>query len=522
MKKIISLIFSGLFIGMLCGQNEYLYTYHSDPIIDYQFQGPFLKCSNGDKIAIFSLEENKIPNYPYLLCVLRIDNVGDIVWSLVLQNQLYSGYKIIEDNEGNFYFFSFKFPNACAVKLSKKGEVLWIKSYGNKTSSFVDADIISSGDIVALGEIMNINGVNATCILKLNKNGEVIWQKSTNFAQNGSGENIITTDDGGCIFTGERNQDIDYNGGRFVAKINNEGDLVWIKSFGFANSNTIKILKTGPNNYTIIGQGSQIILTNIDETGKINWSKQIPNSNGGNYEIWDALLKGNNVIFVGRFVKVGPYNMFLLNFSLEGKINWLSIFSPSYSLIAHIEPNSNEGFDLNGFFEEASSTFEEYPFFMKTDSLGQIPCLSEIDYNPPLQVLDYPVKIDSVSTLITLNNVAVLDTPIIRTDITIAKKVICESNATQNIQTTAFSLFSIYPNPASSEISIELTPAYQAYGTKQQIEISDALGRKVYSGALDRSGPAIIPTGSVSPGYYVVSMVSNGKVLQSQKLVVTE
>ena len=358
-----------------------------------------------------------------------------------------------------------------------------------------------------------------------------MWEKSTNFEDGGYAETIINTEDGGMIIGGTRDGDVKFPGGSlFFAKMDKNGQLLWLKSLGYFNSSTRKILKTGPSNYTIVSSGlasssganSHILLTNIDDSGKINWSKRLPNSNGGQYLVFDAIMKKDELILTGIYLKLGPYNIFLLNTSLTGNINWLSIFSPSLSVMFNIQANDYNGFLLSGVVEEVVNTSIYFPAVMKIDSLGQIPCLSEIDYNPPLQVVDYPVKVDSGGTLITLKNVAVLDTPIIRTDITFTKKVICESNATQNIQTKSFSLFRIYPNPASSEVTIELTPEYQVYGTKLQIEISDALGRKVYSGAIDRSGPAIIPTGSISPGYYVVSMVSNGKLLQSQKLVVTE
>ena len=524
MKKLILLILSSFFVILLHGQKEYLFTYHPVPEIDDDYCGPSLKCKNGDQLITYALEENKTPNYPKLLYFLRLDSLGNIIWSKVIQNQIHVGFKIIEDDEGNFYHFSGHAAtvNATIIKFSKNGEVLWIKSYGNNNSTFIDATILSTGEMIAVGATTKKDGIEVTYIVKLNKDGGVIWVKATNFAQRNYGELIIVTDDGGCIIAGVRDEDS--KPGRYIAKIDTNAKLLWLKSFDFNGANNIKILKTGTNNYTIVGQRSQIVLTNIDETGKINWSKRLLHKNGDLYAIGynDIIMKGNNII-MGGWIANKPYKMFLLNFSEEGKINWQSIFSTNYkSGIIGIQQNSNQGFDLYGYFEEVTGASDAYPFLMKTDSLGQIPCLSEIDYNPPLQVVDYPVKVDSGGTLITLNNVAVLDTPIIRTDITFTKKVICESNATQNIHNNASQLFTLYPNPASSEVSIDLTPEYQVYGSKLQIEISDALGRRVYGLRPSRYENVVVPKGILSAGYYFVSVVSQGKVLQSQKLVVVE
>jgi hypothetical protein len=531
MKKIPILILLCLLGNLAQSQNTYLNTYHAQPDFYLHSDGGLLKCKNGDQIITNTYEDTIGSQNRDILIATRIDSSGNIVWNAALEEQYYYPGKIFEDLEGNIYVFGTNKLKSNLVKISATGQVVWSKHYGTM-STFYNAVMLDTGDFVAIGGVLNKNGwKNDIYMVKLNQDGEILWEKSTNFEDGGYAETIINTEDGGMIIGGTRDGDVKFPGGSlFFAKMDKNGQLLWLKSLGYFNSSTRKILKTGPSNYTIVSSGFysssganfNTLLTNIDDSGKINWSKRLPNSNGGQYIVFDAITNNNSLIMVGEYSKIGPYNNFLLKTSLTGNINWLSIFSPSYSAMTKIQANADGGFLLSGYFQEVLDIYKLFPAIMKTDSLGQIPCLSEIDYNPPLQVLDYPVKIDSVSTLITLNNVAVLDTPIIRTDITIAKKVICESNATQNIQTTAFSLFSIYPNPASSEISIELTPAYQAYGTKQQIEISDALGRKVYSGALDRSGPAIIPTGSVSPGYYVVSMVSNGKVLQSQKLVVTE
>lgn len=512
-------------------QSTYLNTYHPEPDFELGSNGVILKCKNGDQIFSNILEVPSISQNQYMLTISRVDSKGNIVWNAALQEQYYTAEKIFEDLDGNFYLFTDNYIHACLVKISATGQVVWSKHYGD-SSGFIDAIMLTTGDFVAIGQVVNKNGWKYdSYIVKIDQDGEILWEKSTNFEDGGSAETIINTEDGGMIIGGSRDGELKFPGGSlYFAKIDPNGNLLWIRSLGYLNSVTKKILNTGTSNYTIVSNGLttnsgtifQILLTNIDETGKLNWSKWITNSNGGDYLVADAIIKYNKLIISGQDIKTGPFKLFLLNTSLTGKINWLSLFTPSYSYMNKFQLDNADGFNLCGIYEEEPNSFLGFPAIMQTDSLGQIPCLSEIDYNPPLQVLDYPVKIDSGGTLITLNNVAVLDTPIIRTDITFTKKVICESNATQNIQNSASRLFTIYPNPASSEISIELTPAYQAYGTKQQIEISDALGRKVYSGAIDRSGPAIIPTGSISPGYYVVSMVSNGKLLQSQKLVVTE
>ena len=525
MKKISKLITLCFWSIMAQSQSIYLHTYHPNTDFGNVDTRGLLKCKNGDQIFTSIYEDIISSQNKHILGVTRIDSTGDIVWNASLQEQYNGAEKIFEDSEGNSYVFTNNFIYACVVKISATGQVIWSKHYG-ENSGFFDAIMLTTGEFVAVGAVFNQIGLkNEGYIVKIDQDGEIIWEKSTNFDDAASGQNIINTEDGGMIIGGSRDGGVKFPGGSlYFAKIDPNGNLVWIKSLGYFNSVTRKILKTGPSNYTIVSNGlpsgilDRILLTNIDEAGKVNWSKYLPNSNGGEYAVFDAIMKNDILILTG--VYLGPYNIFLLNTSLTGKINWLSILTPSVSNMNDIKANDDNGFTLGGDFQEDLDIYKLYPSFMKTDSLGQIPCLSEIDYNPPFQVLDYPVKVDSGGTLIKLNNVAVLDTPVKRTDITFTKKVICESNATQNIHNNASQLFTLYPNPALSEVTIELTPEYQFYGSKLQIEISDALGRRVYSVRPSRYENVVVPKGILSAGYYFVCVVVQGKVLQSQKLVV--
>jgi hypothetical protein len=531
MKKLPILITLCFWAIMGYSQNTYLHTYHPEPDLEFGYAGEILKCKNGDQIFTSIYDDTIGSQNKNILIVTRIDSTGNIVWNAALQEQYDNPAKIFEDLGGNLYFFINNYIYACVVKISATGQVIWSKHF-SENSGFFDALMLKTGEFVAVGEVFNQIGLKKEgYIVKIDQNGEILWEKSTNFEEGGGALTIINTEDGGMIIGGIRDGNVKFPGGSlFIAKIDLYGKLEWVNSLGYFNSFIRKILKTGPSNYTIVSSGlasssganSHILLTNIDDSGKINWSKRLPNSNGGQYLVFDAIMKKDELILTGIYSKIGPYNIFLLNTSLTGNINWLSIFSPSLSVMFNIQANDYNGFLLSGVVEEVVNTSIYFPAVMKTDSLGQIPCLSEIDYNPPLQVVDYPVKVDSGGTLITLKNVAVLDTPIIRTDITFTKKVICESNATQNIQTKSFSLFRIYPNPASSEVTIELTPEYQVYGTKLQIEISDALGRRVYGIPISHYEKMVMPKGILSPGYYVVSVLVQGKVLQSQKLVVVE
>ena len=483
-----------------------------------------IECKNGDKFLVDPISPVGTPPSYCVTSALRIDDNGNVIWNTALTMELSSNQvKSLEDDFGNLYIFGNNGLSASIVKLSANGNFLWSKNYGY-LSGFFDAILLNSGEIIAIGAILNKSKqfYNAY-ILKIDQKGEIQWEKMIDFPGQSFAKCILSLEGDGFLIVGDRDKDLESNfkGGHFGLKLNVDGNINWLKSYGFGLiSESMSVLRTGSDSYTIFGGGYQMALLCIDGSGNMKFTKRL-NYNAAYFFYPTSAFVDNDDLIIGGFLGTNNiYSGFLLGVSKTVTVNWISFYLPEAFEIGKITSNSSNGFLLTGVREIKSTPLTIVPFVMQTDSMGQIPCISELEFNPPIEVLDFPVQVDSGATITTLNNKALVYTPIIKTDIIYTKKVICESNATQNIHNNASQLFTLYPNPASSEVTIELTPEYQFYGSKLQIEISDALGRRVYSVRPSRYENVVVPKGVLSPGYYFVSVVSQGKVLQSQKLVV--
>jgi len=256
MKKIPILILLCLLGNLAQSQNTYLNTYHAQPDFYLHSDGGLLKCKNGDQIITNTYEDTIGSQNRDILIATRIDSSGNIVWNAALEEQYYYPGKIFEDLEGNIYVFGTNKLKSNLVKISATGQVVWSKHYGTM-STFYNAVMLDTGDFVAIGGVLNKNGwKNDIYMVKLNQDGEILWEKSTNFEDGGYAETIINTEDGGMIIGGTRDGDVKFPGGSlFFAKMDKNGQLLWLKSLGYFNSSTRKILKTGPSNYTIVSSG---------------------------------------------------------------------------------------------------------------------------------------------------------------------------------------------------------------------------------------------------------------------------
>ena len=88
--------------------------------------------------------------------------------------------------------------------------------------------------------------------------------------------------------------------------------------------------------------------------------------------------------------------------------------------------------------------------------------------------------------------------------------------STTNNTIAANSLFTLYPNPANSQVTITLSNNIAA-NTAVTIRITDILGKTIYNGTLNSQ---TIPTDKYNTGIYIVQLLSNGATIDTQRLTI--
>ncbi len=148
--------------------------------------------------------------------------------------------------------------------------MLWTKNYGKL--DIYDIALTNSGEIIGVATLFDpIKGF----YFKMNKDGKLLWARATEDFSSFNLSSVETTEDGGMIailaIGGFGNKNL------ILLKINANGGFGWAKSIKNINVLHAKMIKTGTDNYTIMGNSRFGIVEppllsfyiNFDATGNI-------------------------------------------------------------------------------------------------------------------------------------------------------------------------------------------------------------------------------------------------------------
>lgn len=149
------------------------------------------------------------------------------------------------------------------------GVVELVKTYGgsgiDEAVSVIEAAdgnyIVFGTTRSADGDITDRSGNDSDFwLLKISKEGEIIWSKTYGGSDDESASRITKTNDGGYLLTGyTTSNDGDVSGNEgfqdyWILKIDNSGNKLWDKNFGFAGSDqAYKAFQTSDGGYFITG-----------------------------------------------------------------------------------------------------------------------------------------------------------------------------------------------------------------------------------------------------------------------------
>lgn len=190
---------------------------------------------------------------------IKVTQTGDLVWSRffggsftdtpngIVENSnnefIIAGSSDSDDvdisgNKGDYDFW--------VVKTASSGDLIWERSFGGMEIDEARGIARSNdGNYVIVGDtrssdqdVSQNNGGADLWLIKISDNGDVLWEQSLGGTNFDVPRSIRPTVDGGFLIAGSsRSSDgnIDVNQGQndaWIVKVNNNGQLVWQKTFG--------------------------------------------------------------------------------------------------------------------------------------------------------------------------------------------------------------------------------------------------------------------------------------------------
>ncbi len=225
--------------------------------------------------------------------VLRLDLEGNIIWDKTLGGLGYNRpHSVVQTNDGNIIIaglndmdggdVSVNYGGAdfWVVKMDIEGNLIWDKSFGGSGDDIVEKIIKTrDGDFLLVGTSNSMDGDisspqgmddNDFWVVKMDMDGNLVWEKS--YGGSGGGmygdwaTAVVESSEGGFVVVGHSSSTNGQVTGNhagtedfWVIKIDEEGSLIWEKSYGgFHTDMASAIVQTKDGSYIIAGHSASV------------------------------------------------------------------------------------------------------------------------------------------------------------------------------------------------------------------------------------------------------------------------
>lgn len=274
--------------------------------------------------------------------VIRTDANGEAVWQ-----KMYGGsgvehaFEIIEAHDGNYIIAGFSTSPAGAggqdaylIKIDGNGNLIWEKYYGGTgTDGIESVQRTDDGGYITCGYSTSsgTNGGKDVFVVKTDDSGNEVWSKKIGGSSDDWGNIIRNAVDGGYIIIGYTISEGAGMGDYYLVKISSGGDYEWSKTYGGAEADEGKYIKTtSDGGYIITGDtrsegagDDDIKVIKTDAVGNEEWSKTYGGEKKEASKMIETTSDGGYII-AGITRSFGLYNpdMWVVKINSAGSMQW--------------------------------------------------------------------------------------------------------------------------------------------------------------------------------------------------------
>ncbi len=279
---------------------------------DFDEINQIIQTSDGGYIAVGAKMLNANWNY----WVLKFNQQDSLQWDMTYGGTYTDIAKaVVETENGEFLIIGYTNSyegditttkgnyDIWLIKIDSTGKILWNKNYGglyNDIISYKSLIKTQDNNFLFMGttnskdtDVSTALGDRDIWVVKINPQGEIIWEKSLGGDSEDNAETIVADPISGfylCAVTASNNGNIDYNYGYadvWVAKISNEGEIIWQKTVGGKRAENFATLIHCKDNGILIMASSNsrdgdvtnnfgehdIFFVKLNNEGTVEWRK---------------------------------------------------------------------------------------------------------------------------------------------------------------------------------------------------------------------------------------------------------
>lgn len=282
---------------------------------------------------------------PSQICVMRMDEKGEILWRLLLGgNKADEGRAISRALDGNLYVLGTTKSLAkdydkdiYVAKVTLEGKVLWENALGGNRDE-VAGGIVGTDDggamIVGQSESFG-DRYGDIYMAKVNREGKMLFAKTTGGKKRDKAHDLTRLKDGNLALAGLRDSNEGDYEEFFIMKINQEAQVLWSKTFGDHEDDSLEsIVGTSDGGMVAVGKtrsyGSQqtdLTVMKLSSEGKTLWHK-IYGFKYYEYANCVAQMADGGLMLAGGTSTLGKgsHSIYAMALDKKGKLIWSHIY----------------------------------------------------------------------------------------------------------------------------------------------------------------------------------------------------
>lgn len=239
------------------------------------------------------------------------------------------------------------------VKLDSLGNIEWQKTYGGSyydnsysMDILLDGYIVTGRSLSADGDFYNNNGGYDWSVLKLNQEGDLEWLKTFGTAQGDIPCSVKVKDNGHYVIAGSRaassgdfNPSYGDSDGQII-ELDEDGNLVWQKNYGGSNDDYLRaMIQSNDNGFVAVGSSYSfdIDLNNYNGGGDI-WV--LKTDSLGNVE-WSNNFGGNSADFSNAIIQTEDDGYLITGMTLSDGIDFSGNYGKEDVFLLKLDANGN-------------------------------------------------------------------------------------------------------------------------------------------------------------------------------------
>ena|GEM_PF-4228367 len=307
----------------------------------------------------------------------RLASLDDSTWSVATRKKSYKSYLK-------------SFPNGryCAEANNRLAlmPITFKKTYG-KSGYYLGNSVQQTMDG---GYIMVGYGGSErrdVYLAKADSTGNLEWEETYGGDRKDEGESVQQTSDGGYILAGVTNAlhpnlENDGSGDVYLAKIDDNGNLMWEKVFGGNRTDKGKFaIQTSEGGYIIVGSTESygngaydVYMIKTDSKGDLIWEKTFGGKSDDFGESIDETFDGGFIIAgITGSKGAGGHDYYLVKLDKRGNLRWERTFGGRKNeFCKSVQQTSDGGYILVGTVGSAYGTLDNDVRLVKTDGSGNL------------------------------------------------------------------------------------------------------------------------------------------------------